>query len=76
MSTNEKTHWRVVTPATWPAPPAVMSVSTYAEIEECPRRWALSSAEYPELWGGRGYPPKLKSLRWLVASSTWRSRSS
>ncbi|GAA0216659.1 PD-(D/E)XK nuclease family protein [Pseudomonas aeruginosa] len=60
MSTNEKTHWRVVTPATWPAPPAVMSVSTYAEIEECPRRWALSSAEYPELWGGRGYPPKLQ----------------
>ena len=60
MSTNEKTHWRVVTPATWPAPPAEMSVSTYAEIEECPRRWALSSAEYPELWGGRGYPPKLQ----------------
>lgn len=60
MSTNEKTHWRVVTPATWPAPPAEMSVSTYAEIEECPRRWALSSAEYSELWGGRGYPPKLQ----------------
>lgn len=60
MSTNEKTHWRVVTPATWPALPAEMSVSTYAEIEECPRRWALSSAEYPELWGGRGYPPKFQ----------------
>jgi hypothetical protein len=37
-----------------------MSVSTCAEIEECPRRWALSTAEYPELWGGRGYPPKLQ----------------
>lgn len=60
MSTNQKTHWRVVTPATWPASPAEMSVSTYAEIEECPRRWALSAAEYPELWGGRGYPPKLQ----------------
>lgn len=57
---NEKTHWRVVTPATWPAPPAEMSVSTYEEIEECPRRWALSVAEYPELWHGRGYPPKLQ----------------
>lgn len=44
----------------WPPPPADMSVSTYAEIEECPRRWALSAAEYPELWGGRGYPPKLQ----------------
>jgi len=60
VSTNEKTHWRVVTPATWPDPPAEMSVSTCAEIEECPRRWALSSAEYPDLWSGRGYPPKLQ----------------
>lgn len=32
----------------------------YSEIEECPRRWALSSAEYPELWRGRGYPQKLQ----------------
>lgn len=60
MSTNDKTHWRVITPTTWPAPPTEMSVSTHAEIEECPRRWALSSAEFPELWGGRGYPPKLQ----------------
>lgn len=60
MSTNDKTHWRVITPTTWPAPPTEMSVSTHAEIEECPRRWALSAAEYPELWGGRGYPPKLQ----------------
>ena len=60
MSANEKTHWRVVTPAAWPDPPAEMSVSTCAEIEECPRRWALSAAEYPELWSGRGYPPKLQ----------------
>ncbi|HKX46488.1 MAG TPA: PD-(D/E)XK nuclease family protein [Planctomycetota bacterium] len=35
-------------------------MSTNAEIEECPRRWALSAAEYPELWSGRGYPPKLQ----------------
>lgn len=60
MSTNDKTHWRVITPASWPAPPAEMSVSAHAEIEECPRRWALSAAEYPELWSGRGYPPKLQ----------------
>jgi len=37
-----------------------MSVSTCAEIEECPRRWALSAAEYPELWSGQGYPPMLQ----------------
>lgn len=60
MSTNANTHGRVMTPARWPAPPTEMSVSTHLEIEECPRRWALSAAEYPELWGGRGYPPKLQ----------------
>lgn len=37
-----------------------MSVSTHAEIDECPRRWALNAAEYPDLWTGRGYPPKLQ----------------
>lgn len=37
-----------------------MSVSACAEIEECPRRWALNAAEYPEIWGRRGYPPKLQ----------------
>jgi hypothetical protein len=58
MSDNR--HLRVLTPVVWPTPPAEMSVSTHAEIEECPRRWALSAAEYPDLWGGRGYPPKLQ----------------
>lgn len=47
-------------PTTWPAPPREMSVSTHAEIDECPRRWALSAAEYPDIWSGRGYPPKLQ----------------
>lgn len=57
---DERAHWRVVTPTTWPKTPAEMSVSTHAEIAECPRRWALSAAEYPDIWGGRGYPPKLQ----------------
>src|ERR1700733_1976119 len=52
--------WSVVAPATWPDAPADMSVSTHAEIEECPRRWALGAADYPELWTGRGYPRKLQ----------------
>lgn len=60
MSIDEKQHWRVVAPAAWPAPPTEMSVSTHAEIDECPRRWALSAADYPALWSGRGYPPKLQ----------------
>jgi hypothetical protein len=36
-----------------------MSVSTLTEIEACPRRWALSSAEYRDIWGGHGYPPRI-----------------
>lgn len=58
---DEKGHWRVLTPTAWPDPPAEMSVSTHADIEECPRRWALGAAEYPDIWSGRGYPPKLQA---------------
>src|SRR5215470_16746746 len=47
-----------VAPTTWPEPPRAMSVSTLAEMELCPRRWALKSAAYPEIWSGKGYPPK------------------
>lgn len=36
-----------------------MSVSALGEIEACPRRWALTSADYPDLWDRRGYPPRL-----------------
>jgi hypothetical protein len=57
---DEKAHWRILKPATWPDPPTEMSVSTHAEIDECPRRWALSAAEYPEIWSRRGYPPRLQ----------------
>ena len=46
---DEKAHWRVLTPKTWPDPPAEMSVSAHAEIDECPRRWALGAAEYPDI---------------------------
>lgn len=58
---DEKAHWRVFIPTTWPDPPAEMSVSTHAEIDECPRRWALGAAQYPDIWNGRGYPPKLQA---------------
>lgn len=57
---DPKAYWTVITPTNWPDPPPKMSVSTHAEIDQCPRRWALSAAEYKGIWSGRGYPPKLQ----------------
>ena len=48
----------VAMPDGWPGPPDLMSVSTAAEIEACPRRWLLGAASYPSLWDQRGYPPR------------------
>jgi CRISPR/Cas system-associated exonuclease Cas4 (RecB family) len=41
-----------------------MSYSSLRELEECPRRWALRRATYPEIWDRPGYPdlPSLPSL--------------
>jgi CRISPR/Cas system-associated exonuclease Cas4 (RecB family) len=46
-------------PAEWPAFPEWMSFYRLLEIERCPRRAALRTANYPDLWGRHGYPPKL-----------------
>lgn len=43
-------------PAEWPQAPRWMSFSLLRLIEECPRKWALGAASYPDLWKGRGYP--------------------
>lgn len=47
-------------PTAWPDAPIEMTVSTLIDIEACPRRWALSTAAYPNLWADRGYPPRLQ----------------
>lgn len=52
--------WSVDGPASWPEAPAEMTVTTLGKVEACPRRWALSTAYYPELWSGRGYPPRVQ----------------
>lgn len=36
--------------------PAMWSYSSLKDVEECPRRYALSRAEYPDLWDRHGYP--------------------
>src|SRR2546430_2535646 len=59
MSKTAAAAQQAVSPSTWPSPPTEMSVSTLRELEACPRRWALSSARYPEIWDRVGYPPKL-----------------
>jgi CRISPR/Cas system-associated exonuclease Cas4 (RecB family) len=47
-------------PAEWPTLPEWMSFYRLLEIERCPRRAALRTANYPDLWGRHGYPPKLR----------------
>lgn len=48
--------WVAVPPIDWPPPPTRLSHSAIVEIETCPRRWALTNADYSNLWSGRGYP--------------------
>jgi hypothetical protein len=52
--------WTAAAPAAWPDPPPEMTVTALGGIESCPRRWALGAAHYPELWSGRGYPPRVQ----------------
>lgn len=51
--------WNCREPASWPAPPKEMTYSSLVAIEICPRRWALHSANYSELWAEHGYPPRI-----------------
>ena len=52
--------WIADVPAAWPDAPGEMTVTTLREIESCSRRWALSAGHYPDLWNGRGYPPRVQ----------------
>ena len=52
--------WIADAPAAWPDAPGEMTVTTLGEIESCSRRWALSAGHYPDLWNGRGYPPRVQ----------------
>ncbi len=67
--TDEADFYRAVPPTVWPPPPKRLSHSAIADIETCPRRWALAHSEYPLLWSGKGYPhrPNLGTLSGRVA---------
>lgn len=43
----------------WPSTPSVWSFSSLREAEECPRRWMLSRATYPDVWNHDGYPRRM-----------------
>jgi hypothetical protein len=65
---ENRTFWRVLRPSAWPQAPSWMSYSMLSDLEACPRRWALCAAEYPEVWGRRGYPrpPQAAALEGTV----------
>lgn len=46
-------------PPAWAPPPEKMSFSKLRQIESCPRRWALTASDYPQIWRKRGYPEPL-----------------
>ena len=61
MSASEirtKDMWIAALPNEWASAPDLMTVTTLGEIEKCPRRWSLRSADYSNVWAGRGYPSK------------------
>lgn len=43
----------------WPESPDRWSYSTLAEVETCPRRYALRRATYEHLWDRAGYPDRV-----------------
>lgn len=49
----------------WPERPPLWSYSSLREIEECPRRWMLTRATYPDVWDRRGYPVVQRSAALL-----------
>ena len=55
------TIWHISHPKVWPKTPSLMSFSTLSKLEMCPRCWALSATEYPNIWDRSGYPRLLNS---------------
>jgi len=62
----------VKTTGKWPLPPSWWSYSALKEVEQCPRRWMLRRASYPDIWTKRGYP-ELPTLPALVGDVIHRA---
>lgn len=50
---------KVRLPEFWPSSPDMVSYSSMALIESCPRQWALANAEYCGIWDLSGYPRRV-----------------
>ena len=63
--------WRATPPVVWPPPPDLMSFSALQEIESCPRRWSLRSADFP-VWDRPGYPefPQFAAMEGTVVHAS------
>lgn len=59
-------------PPAWTPPPKRMSFSKLRQIESCPRRWALTASDYPQIWEKRGYPEPLVSAN-IIGRVTHRA---
>jgi hypothetical protein len=59
------------------AAPSLWSYSSLKDVESCPASLDAFSRRYPDLWGGRGYPPMVRSAALFgeVATQRWRSLS-
>src|SRR5208282_6846346 len=58
MATNQPTVLVTTPPVQWAPVPDWSSFWWLIEVETCPRRVALRTANYPALWDRTGYPPK------------------
>lgn len=59
-------------PKAWPPAPEWMSFYKLIELEQCPRKFSLRSASYPDIWSGRGYPTKTSAAT-LIGQITHRA---
>jgi hypothetical protein len=64
--------WNISTQSKWIRPGALMSFSQLTVLENCPKKWILSNASYPEIWEKRGYPQPISktSIQGTVVHKT------
>jgi hypothetical protein len=64
--------WNISSQSKWIRPEGFMSFSQLTVLENCPKKWILSNATYPEIWEKRGYPQPISqaSIQGTVVHKT------